>query len=192
MTRAFVESEPVSSFIAQRHDLLTGSAVASAGPASFERLVSHWLDQLLNHFSLQHLDAVSTQELAAYLQASSAQDEVVETQLPVQSKALTDKLACELKRTVMRLAGVRLDDSFISMAPDIVDETSIEAVSLVVEGRQLHGACHQGQVYRKVEEFKPCHQLQAYCKAQTLSEQQVPYLITRSDSRFAVWVKIKV
>ncbi|MEL7331946.1 MAG: hypothetical protein AAFN12_06835 [Cyanobacteria bacterium J06560_2] len=73
------------------------------------------------------------------------------------------------------------------MAPDVIDEASVESVFLSVEGRKLQGVRYQGLVYRKVDAFKPDHRLQAYCLAQTLTEQSVSYLMTRSEQRFVVW-----
>lgn len=92
---------------------------------------------------------------------------------------------------ITRLVGAKLDDAFVSMAPHVVDETQVQPTFLTVEGRQLEGIRYQGDtIYRKVEEFGLCHRLQAYCLAQTLSQQQLTYVITRSDRRFAVWVSI--
>lgn len=152
-----------------------------------------WLEQLLKHFSVQQLDAISTQEIAAYL--SSCLDETLTenegrlNQAAAQQYTMpVDNLAAELKRRVMRLAGVRLDSAFLAMAPDVIDEAVVEAISLSVEGRELHGVRYQGEVYRQVDSFKICHRLQAYCLAQTLSEQHMHYLITRSAHRFVVWV----
>ena len=198
-----------------------------ATDASVERWMSRWLAQLLEHFSVQQLDKISTQEIAAYLAGclDDSPDNTSTADLKMSDSRISDfnigkahlsqsvalspllqahpgehstgehlsrhYLAAELKRRVMRLAGAKLDNAFLSMASKVVDEATVEVVSLPVEGRSLQGVRYQGDVYRQVDSFKLCHQLQAYCLAQTLSEQQVQYLITRSAHRFVVWAKIR-
>ena len=175
--------------------------------------VNNWLDQLLAHFSVQQLDTISTQEIASYLAKRLEKSDTLkpeklkpETLEPETNQASSQavslrsypsnsldmsNLAAELKRRVMRLAGVKLDSAFLSMASHVVDETAVRAVSLTVEGRKLNGVRYQGDVYRQVNSFKLCHQLQAYCLAQTLSEQHVQYLLTRSAHQFVVWASIR-
>ncbi|MEL6492204.1 MAG: hypothetical protein AAFV85_12410 [Cyanobacteria bacterium J06634_6] len=104
---------------------------------------------------------------------------------------LDQELTTAIRRKVRRQAGARLDSTFLSMAPHVIDETQVQTAFLSVEGHQLEGVRYQGQVYRKVEEFQLCHRLQSYCLAKTLSEQQLAYIMTRSDKRFAVWVSIQ-
>lgn len=90
----------------------------------------------------------------------------------------------------IRLTGAQLDDAFIAMACDVVDEEEATAIFLTVESRQLQGLRYQGEVYRLIESFAANHRLQAFCLGQTLSEQLISYLITQSGDRFAVWVNI--
>lgn len=151
---------------------------------SDEGSVQKWLEQLLKHFSVQELDTLSIKEVASYLSVR------IDDASPVVSDEFVSRLATELKRRVMRLAGVQLDTAFVSMAAHVIDESTLASASLSVEGRQLKGVRYQSEVYRQVETFKLCHRLQAYCLAQTLSEQHLDYLITRSHRQFAVWVKL--
>ena len=117
---------------------------------------------------------------------------IVDSQLPGPLPGqLSQELTTAIRRKVRRQAGVRLDGAFLSMASHVIDETQVQPAFLSVEGRQLEGVRHQGQVYRKIEEFQLCHRLQSYCLAKTLSEQQLSYIMTRSDKRFAVWVSIQ-
>lgn len=187
MVNAFMQSDSIAnSLIVGSHGpspkLVTGSALNSAHA---EQVVSRWLAQLLKHFSVQKLDATSDQGLADYLAAFTREDTV-----NLQCDPQKNELIAELRRRVMRLAGAQLDDAFVSMTPDIIDEADVEFASLLVEGRELQGLRYEGEVYRKMEEFQPCHRLQSYCLAQTLSERQISYVITRSEQRFAVWVNV--
>ncbi len=91
----------------------------------------------------------------------------------------------------VRLAGAQLDNAFVSMAADVVEEEDTAPISLLVESRQLAGLLYQGEVYRLIESVAANHRLQAFCLGQTLSEQMTSYLITRSAERFAVWVNIR-
>ena len=186
MTNAFINSDSIaSSLIADGDSLLPSLGAIPSSADQAERVISCWLAQLLKHFSVQKLDAASDQEIADYL-ATFAGDETLNSACELPSY----ELVAELRRRVMRLAGAHLDDAFVSMTPDIVDEADIVSTFLCVEGRRLHGLRYQGEVYRKVKEFQPCHRLQSYCLAQTFKERQIPYIITRSEQRFAVWVQV--
>jgi len=186
MTNAFIHSDSIaSSLIADGHSSgpSMGSMPLSAHQA--ERIVSRWLAQLLKHFSVQKLDTTSDQELANHI-AAFTKNCRVNPHSDVQSR----ELIAELRRRVMRLAGAQLDDAFVSMTSDIIDEADVVPTSLSVEGQQLQGVRYKGEVYRKIEEFQPCHRLQSYCLAQTLRERHISYVITRSEQRFAVWVNV--
>ncbi|MGC1306108.1 MAG: hypothetical protein WA885_02675 [Phormidesmis sp.] len=165
--------------------LMSSSASNRTNPrldSSPEDLVASWLEKLLQHFGLRDLDISSDHKLAALL-ADCGEDNlsILNHSAPL----------AELKRRIIRLAGAQLDSAFISMAPNVIDEADIERITLSVEARHLEGLRHQGEVYRLLEAFAPCHRLQAFCLGQTLSEQMSPYLITRSDERFAVWINIR-
>ncbi|MEL6157873.1 MAG: hypothetical protein AAFR18_01490 [Cyanobacteria bacterium J06627_32] len=146
-----------------------------------ESILASWLEKLLQHFSLQQLDGLSEQALLTFLARCGESP----------SQALQDsELLYELRRRIIRLAGAQLGDAFVSMAPDVMDEEALEHAFLSVEGRRLEGLRYEGEVYRLVEAFQPCHRLQAYCLAQTLNEQTTSYVMTRSAERFAVWVNV--
>lgn len=186
MANAFMHSDSIAtSLIADSHAFLPdiGPTLSSADPS--EKVVSRWLAQLLKHFSVQKLDTASEQEIIDCL-SDFTEEGTVNLQCGLPSR----ELIAELRRRVMRLAGARLDDAFVAMTPDIIDEADVESTFLSVEGRQLRGVRYQGEVYRKIEEFQPCHRLQSYCLAQTLRERQIPYVITRSERCFAVWVNV--
>lgn len=162
------------------------SEVVSAFPSltadRTERIVASWLEALLQRFSVEQLDVVSEQALSLLLQRCQG----------VSSSDLgNSELLTELKRRIVRLSGAQLDKAFVSMAPDVIDEADAEQIFLAVEGRQLQGVRYQGEVYRLMESFIPSYRLQAYCLGQTLNEQTISYLITRSNERFAVWVNAK-
>lgn len=186
MTNAFINSDSIAtSLIAESHSSLPGIGSTPLSAQQSEKVVSRWLAQLLKHFSVQKLDAASDQELAAYL-AAFTRNCSVNLQCDTQNR----ELIAALRRRVMRLAGAQLDDAFVSMTPDIIDEADVVPTSLFVEGHQIQGVRYQGEVYRKIEEFQLCHRLQSYCLAQTLRERQISYVITRSDQRFVVWVNV--
>ncbi|MEM9088274.1 MAG: hypothetical protein AAGC93_05965 [Cyanobacteria bacterium P01_F01_bin.53] len=170
---------------AQLSFLATG---LNAGPTSgnlrcsSEALVTSWLETLLQHFGVHELDKVSDQKLVVLLKRCGAHKTFV----------LQDTdLLCALKRRIVRLAGAQLDDAFISMAPDVIDEDELEAVALAMESCHTKGGRYQQRVYRLLKSFELCHRLQAFCLGHTLHEQKIPYLITRSAERFAVWGHIR-
>ncbi len=180
-------SDSIASLLtAESHSSLPNiSAQGTFSSQPSEQVVSQWLTQLLEHFSLHKLDATSNQELADHLA-----DFIKENAANLQYDNQSDELIAALRRRVMRLAGARLDDAFVSMTPDIVDEADVVPTFLSTEGQELEGVCYRKEVYRKLEEFQPCHRLQSYCLAQTLSERQISYMMTRSPQRFAVWVNV--
>ena len=110
---------------------------------------------------------------------------------PESPSQMSQELATATRHRAMRQAGARLDNAFVSMASHVIDEAQVQVVFLPVEGYQLEGIRYRGQLYRKVKAFELCHRLQSYCLAQMLSEQQLSYVITRSDHRFAVWVGVQ-
>lgn len=145
-------------------------------------LVSRWLEKLLHHFGVGELDTSSDQKLAAMLTRCG------ESNLA----ALQNRtLLLDLKRKIMRVAGARLDNAFVAMSPDVLDEEDIEAIFLTVAERTLQGLRYQGEIYRLTDSFEPCHRLQAFCMGQTLSEQGTAFIITQSTERFAVWVNVR-
>ncbi|MEL6853794.1 MAG: hypothetical protein AAFO83_01645 [Cyanobacteria bacterium J06607_13] len=157
------------------------AAVPSLATDHAESILASWLEKLLQHFSLKQLDGLSEQALLSYLARCGENP----------SQALQgNELLYELRRRIIRLAGAQLGDAFVSMAPNVIDEESLEHAFLSVEGRRLEGLRYEGEVYRLVEAFQPCHRLQAYCLAQTLNEQTTSYVMTRSAERFAVWVNV--
>mgnify|MGYP001792274218 CR=1 FL=1 len=158
------------------------SSVPTLALNSGEDIVANWLETLLRHFGVHQLDAISEQELASFLANADESN----------AHALKNvALIAELKRRIIRLAGAQLGDVFVDMAADVIEEEDVAATSLSVEGHQLHGIRYQGEIYRLIEDFAPCHRLRAYCLAQTLSEQSTAHIITRSHRRFAVWVNVK-
>ncbi|MEM6868405.1 MAG: hypothetical protein AAF528_08495 [Cyanobacteria bacterium P01_C01_bin.121] len=186
LTHAFMHSDRIASaLMADSHSIRARVDKVPLSAEQVEQVVSRWLTQLLKHFSVQKLDKASDQEIADYL-AAFTQEGSIDLKCDLQSR----ELISALRRRVMRLAGAQLDSAFVSMTPDIVDEADVVPICLSVEERQLQGVRYQGEVYRKIEEFQPCHRLQSYCLAQTLRERQIPYVITRSDQRFAVWVNV--
>ncbi|MFK8182259.1 MAG: hypothetical protein AB8B99_02710 [Phormidesmis sp.] len=102
-----------------------------------------------------------------------------------------ERLLCELKRRVIRLAGAQLNETFVAMAPHVIDIEDVELISITVEDRAMTGVRYNNGVYRLSETFSPIHRLQAFCLAQTLEEQMSSYLITRSETEFAVWVNVQ-
>lgn len=147
-----------------------------------ELLVANWLEKLLQHFGIRELDASSDRELAAML-ARCGEGNLA----ALQNRALL----LDLKHKIMRVAGARLDNAFVAMSADVIDEEDAEAISLTVAGRALEGLRYQGEVYRFTDSFAPCHRLQAFCLGQTLGEQETAYVITQSSERFAVWVNLR-
>ena len=145
-------------------------------------LVSRWLEKLLQHFGVSELDTSSEQKLAALLTRCGESNLVA-----LQNRALL----LDLRRKIMRVAGARLDNAFVAMSPDVIDEEDAEAVSLAVAERTLQGLRYQGEIYRLTDSFEPCHRLQAFCMGQTLSEQKTAFIITQSAERFAVWVNVR-
>lgn len=140
-------------------------------------LVTRWLEKLLRHFGISELDASSDRRLAELIEQCGM--------------ILDSMLLDELRRRIVRLAGARLDRAFVAMAPEVIDEEDADAIFLTVAGRQLKGLRYQSEVYRLTQSFKSTHRLQAFCLAQTLSEQAIPYIITQSKDCFAVWVNIR-
>ena len=180
------------------------AAVASQpanGPANSD-LVSEWLQTVLQHFSMHQLDTISEQALASFLSQNNdgrndSRDDSRDASGNENSQGCStyalsrSPLISELKRRIVRLAGAQLDDAFVEMAPDVIDEADVALTFLAVEGQRLEGIRHAGEIYRLVEDFMPIHRLRAYCVAQTLSEQSMAYVITRSSQRFAVWTAFK-
>ncbi|MEO0518871.1 MAG: hypothetical protein AAF171_16395 [Cyanobacteria bacterium P01_A01_bin.116] len=185
-----------------KSDSLKAVSLETTHSASHEKLLTRWLEKLLQHFGIYELDKVSDQQLAAMLTRCSDIDT---------SQLLEDDtLLPALKRRIVRLAGAQLDDAFITMAPDVIAEDEVEPLSLSVAEHRIAGVRYQQEVYRFVEAFAPYHRLQAFCLGQTISTQALthpthtpvenaqippclspPYLITQSPERFAVWVNIR-
>ena len=147
-----------------------------------ELLVASWLEKLLKHFGLCELDGSSERKLVAMLEHCGECNLAA-----LQNRALL----LDLKRKIMRTAGARLDDAFVNMSPDVIDEEDAEALLLMVEGRKLEGLRYQEEVYRLTDSFLPQHRLQAFCLGQTLSEQKTTFMITQSIERFAVWINVQ-
>lgn len=157
---------------------------------SSERLVTRWLEKLLEHFGVRELGESPDQKLAALI-VHYCEDDSDRHIFSKKQWLQDDLLLGELKRRVIRMAGAQLNDTFTAMAPDVVDLEDTEVISITAEGRTLRGVRYEGNIYRLIETFAPRHRLQAFCLAQTLNEQRSSYLITRSLEYFAVWVNIQ-
>lgn len=157
----------------------------SEGFSDSELLVASWLDKLLKHFGLSELDDCSERELATMLESYA--DSSKGNSSAFENRALL----LSLKQKIVRTAGARLDSTFVTMSPEVIDEEDAEAVSIEVENRKLQGLRYEGVIYRLTDTFLPCHRLQAFCLGQTLCEQKTAFIITQSPERFAVWVDVK-
>ncbi len=151
--------------------------------ARSESPVTPWLEDFLWHFGIHEwgvheLETISDHTLVALL-SRRCQD------------FGQDLDYSALKPRLMALAGAQLDAAFLAMVPDVIEEEETETISLSVDSQRLQGVRYQGEVYRLVEQFEPCHRLQAFCLGHTLSEQLTAHLITRSPARFAVWVNVQ-
>ena len=186
--------------------VIDGGRVSDSLCETSERLIARWLEKLLQHFGIRELGQSSSRELAAliaYCCSSDADAEVLDAEVndascgELSDKAVyyqwlqDEQLLDELKRRVVRLAGAQLNNTFDLMAPEVVDFEDAECISMFVDGRELQGLRYEKQNYRLVETYESRHRLQAFCLAQTLSEQKTAYIITRSDECFAVWVDVQ-
>jgi hypothetical protein len=178
---------------------------------NLEALVTPWLENLLRHFGIHELQSICDQTSCD--QTSCDQTSCDQTSCDQTSDqtlvALLARCRCNgrsapydalfqdsaflahLKHRIVALAGAQLDNSFLAMAPDVIEEEETEAISLTVDVRSLQGVRYQGEVYRLVDKFLPCHRLQAFCLGHTLNEQRIAHIMTRSPDRFAVWVNVR-
>jgi hypothetical protein len=90
-----------------------------------------------------------------------------------------------------RLLGTQLDAVFMAITPEILDESTIAKFRFHQTGQLLEGVRYNGELYGLVEAFESIYRLQAYCLAWMLSEDQIPNILTTSETRFAVWVNIR-
>jgi hypothetical protein len=90
-----------------------------------------------------------------------------------------------------RWVGTQLDAVFMAITPEILDESAIAKFRFHQTGRLWEGIRYNGELYGLVETFDSIYRLQAYCLAWMLTEDQIPNILTTSDTRFAVWVNIR-
>ena len=156
-------------------------------------LVDRWLEKLMKHFGIRELGETSDQRFAVLVAHYCENDpSFSQTRASLQGKWLQDdSVLSELKCRVVRLAGARLNETFVAMAPDVIDLEDTEQVSVAVDGKTIQSAHYKGEVYRLIETFDHRHRLQAFCLAQTFEEKDTDYLITRSQEAFTVWVNIR-
>jgi hypothetical protein len=173
--------------------VLAGNMVTNFNASdNLEALVTPWLENLLRHFGIHELQSISDQTLVSLLASCSYKDSSYKgSSAPYGSLFQDSACLAHLKRKIIALAGAQLDSAFLAMAPDVIEEDETEAISLTVDVRSLQGVRYQGEVYRLVDKFLPCHRLQAFCLGHTLNEQRIAHIITRSPARFAVWVNVR-
>lgn len=172
--------------------VLTGNTVTNFNATdNLEALVTPWLESLLRHFGIHELQAISDQTSDQTLVSLLASCSYKGSSAPHVSLFQDSAFLAHLKRKIIALAGAQLDSAFLAMAPDVIEEEETEAISLTVDVRSLQGVRYQGEVYRLVDKFLPCHRLQAFCLGHTLNEQRIAHIITRSPDRFAVWVNVR-
>jgi hypothetical protein len=146
--------------------------------------------------SLDDLAVSHTTEICSplihHLPASAQITDQMASQVASQASLFQESVfGAHLQPRLVALAGAQLDTIFLSMSPDVIEEEETESISLSIDSRSLQGVRYDGEVYRLVEQFSPCHRLQAFCLGHTFNEQLIAHIITRSPERFAVWVNIR-
>ncbi len=194
-------SAELSGSLANSYDVVRLSKVSSESVSS-ESLIAPWVENLLRHFGINELQSISDQTLLSLLSRLSQdpgnihdnirEDHTSVAQVSSQDSLFQDSVfLAHLKHRITALAGAQLDATFLAMSPDVIEEEETEPISLKIDSRLLQGVRYQGEVYRLVEKFAPCHRLQAFCLGHTLNEQLIAHIITQSSERFAVWVNVR-
>jgi hypothetical protein len=158
---------------------------------NLEALVTPWLENLLQHFGIHELQSICDQTPDQTLVSLLARCSYKGSSAPYASLFQDSAFLAHLKHRIVALAGAQLDSAFLAMAPDVIEEEETEAILLAVDVRSLQGVRYQGEVYRLVDKFLPCHRLQAFCLGHTLNEQRIAHIVTRSPDHFAVWVNVR-
>lgn len=97
----------------------------------------------------------------------------------------------ELKRRIFRLLGSQLGSTLPPTFPPVVPESLVVQFCFYHEKDTRNGMRYQDNLYGLVRELEPSQRLQAYQLAWALSEQDVPFVFTTSESRYAIWVNLQ-
>jgi hypothetical protein len=105
---------------------------------------------------------------------------------------LSDQLSHqEIKCRILWLLG--LNQALIATAkpPQIAPEKPGDAFNFYFEGHVRQGICHSGELYALIHEFPATYRVQAYRSVWALIDQNLPCLLTNSETRSGIWVSLR-
>lgn len=97
----------------------------------------------------------------------------------------------EIKRRILDILGFKIERATPSKLPVIVPEKLAHPFCFYREEKILEGVNHEGDFYGLVKEFDVSRRLQVYQLAWALSEKNVPLIVTTSQNRIGIWIRLR-
>jgi hypothetical protein len=97
----------------------------------------------------------------------------------------------EIKRRILDILGFTSEAIVPSKLPLIVQEKLVQPFRFYREGKVLEGTHFRDEFYGLVREFEITRRLQVYQLAWALSEKNIPIILTTSDSRLGIWIRLR-
>jgi hypothetical protein len=97
----------------------------------------------------------------------------------------------EIKRRILGILGFTSEVVVPSKLPLIVPERLVQPFRFYREGKVLEGINFRHEFYGLVKEFEASQRLQVYQLAWAISEKSIPMILTTSDARLGIWIRLR-
>ncbi len=97
----------------------------------------------------------------------------------------------EIKRRILDILGFTSEAIVRSKLPLIVQERQVQPFRFYREGKVLEGINFGHEFYGLVKEFELSQRMQVYQLAWALSEKTIPMILTTSDTRLGIWIRLR-
>jgi hypothetical protein len=137
---------------------------------------------VLDLLKARALDAPSSRELETLIHHYQN----LETQLTYQNESLV-----EIKRRIFRVLGLKMNALIPSDIPTVVQEPSRAIFRFFQQGNLREGLRFESDVYGLIQQYTLIQRQQSYQVAWALTDQKVPFILTASEKRYAIWICLR-
>lgn len=97
----------------------------------------------------------------------------------------------EVKQRIFKLLGLRLGEiPPLASIPRVPEQWAVVFRFYMLE-RVREGIRYKDEFYGLAQQFTSSHLLQAYQLAYILKQHQIPFMFTRSEKRYAIWIQMQ-
>lgn len=96
-----------------------------------------------------------------------------------------------IKQRILWLIGLRLAALQPAILPVVLPEQAVSLFRFNQDAEVQEGLRYGHELYGLVQQYQTSNRLQAYRLSWALADRQVPFLITQSQDRYAIWLPLR-